>query len=151
MIPTNELTVEDLDVNGCVRLMLHVLKERVADKDVEWLESDQCLTTLSYIPETYLPKISHEYGFYTLHTAVDILDLQRTLVSRAKQGKGLARVKKRELSNKRWLVTEPDGTRVIISNIKQYALKRGLRPQGLTNVVYDRKRNSYKGYKIRRL
>lgn len=152
----HELTTDDLNPEGCLRLMLELLWVKVEAKDEAWIKSDQCLRTLGLIPSKLLPQAIVEIIGHTqlvsLSEAVSPQVLQTLLLKRIDTKEKLRRDftetwKKRP--QKRWAVTSPDGITEIITSIKKYAEKEGICRQGLTNAQRVNVQ-SYKGYKIRR-
>lgn len=157
MKPTEELTKEDLNIDGCVRLMIHLLWTKMKDRDIDWLKSDECLATLSYIPSHLLPKFYKSDGAKTHAYAKSIQDLQQTLVDRLLRGEKIQKPVEgpyQKVPQKRWAVTSPDGVTEIITSIRDYAEKEGLGArgrQGLTNACNRPNVYQYKGYRIRKI
>jgi hypothetical protein len=58
--------------------------------------------------------------------------------------------KAREANQRRWLITKPDGTKEIITNLRKYSLERGLDQGNMVHVAAG-KLKQHKGYKVQRL
>ena len=58
--------------------------------------------------------------------------------------------KAREANEKTWKITTPEGEEVIITNLRQYSLERGLDPGNMMHVARGRQKQ-HKGYKVSKL
>jgi hypothetical protein len=58
--------------------------------------------------------------------------------------------KAKEANEKTWKIITPEGEEVIITNLRQYSLERGLDPGNMMHVARGRQ-NKHKGYKVSKL
>jgi hypothetical protein len=140
-------SVAELTQDGNMLLLLTMVHDACVAGDTEFLEGPICAKIFRVIPESM---VVDALGGGTDATVP--LNIGKMLSDKVKAGHLFVREKKKkEKVVKSWFVTHPCGFSETIYNIKEFAEDMGILPSGLGSVANNSMRQSYMGFKIRRI